>query len=210
VNAQACPPSWPAEAWALFEGMMEEVWVRGEHWTTRKAKYYAPFLDGHEPDAVVAALQSLADGGQTFLPAVGEIIGAIHHDHAAPSWAEAFELIYGRDGCLRGPRRATVELAGGEQARDDAIVARAEDKHPVLGAFVAAQTPKRLRMLRIDHEEYGELERRRLGEEWAEFADRADRRRREGLPLLTPALAQRTQLGPRRMNPAALLPTGRA
>lgn len=205
-----CPPSWPPDEWAVVTMLFEEAFKTppGQEWTNRKAKAYGTMLDAYQPAAVVAAVKRLAAAGQTFLPSVGDIIGAIRADLSAPSWTEAFEMIFGPRGALsvrlpRGSRPA--DEAERDRVLNQAIIERAAAQHEMVGAFVATQGPRRLRMLPIHDPDWGEKTRRDLGVEWDEFVDKADARRREGLPLLTPALAARRELGPARMDANRLL-----
>lgn len=193
------PPSWPADEWDVFTLLVEEAW-KGE-WTNRKAKAYGLLLDSYEPAAVIDALRSLAGKGGPFMPTVPEIIGAIVEDVTVPTWTEAFELL-GRAthaACRRG--------RGSDEQIQAAIVERLSSQHPYLAAFAGQVGAKRLRYAPFDDPDEGKWERKRLREEWDQFVERADGRRREGRPIELDAPARRRELtsGPRRLDSAALI-----
>lgn len=196
------PPGWRPEDWENVLLLLREWFVsKPEDWTTNRLTGYALGLADFTAAQVGAALRRLRDApGRTFLPRVSEIADAIHTDRSDPSFGEAFELLFGKGGCVHARPAAGVRYDGQterDKATDLAILEKAIDQHELVGAFVAAVTPRRLRLIPIDDPEYGDLRREELRREWADFVERADARRREGMPLLTSALvAQRREIGP--------------
>lgn len=204
----ACPPSWELEQWDLFVGLLQAWWPEPEdRWTEQRVVGLAMGLADFTADQAGAALRRLRDGGQKFPPRVPEIANAIHVDRDAPSWTEAHALLLDRPGGVIHARIPRGERPVGEEARwalrEQAMLDRASELHPMIAAFTAAYGPRRLEAVsgRIAHSEYGAVELERLREEWEDFVDRAEARRREGMPLLTPPLARRElEQGPRRLG----------
>jgi hypothetical protein len=202
--ASAGPPAWDEGEWDGFLLLLREWWrARPEDWTDRRVAALAIGLADFTAEQASGALRRLRDAGQKFPPNVGEIANAIHTNRDDPSFTEAYELLFGKGGAVRArpqPGQRFADSADRDRATDLAILQRAIAQHELVGAFVAAVTPKRLRLLPVDDPDYGELERRRLNEEWNDFVERADARRREGMPLLTAPLAERRELGPAKPN----------
>lgn len=177
--------TWRSGEWDAVVLLLEECW-RGDV-TDRKMRAYRLMLDRFTARQVTDALQVLARSGRPFLPTVPEIIAVIEADPTLPAWGEAYALI---ERAMRLPTEADT-------------LARLDAQHPLLALFVAATGWDRLRMLPVNHPEYGPLEVRRLGEEYREFIGRARERQQHGLP----AVSDRTgRLG--RLDPAAALPRG--
>lgn len=201
MERELTPPGWSFDEWKHVLVLLRTWFVsRPEDWTSDMLTGYAVGFADFAPGQVGTALRRLRDApGKTFLPRVSEIADAVHTDRDDPSFAEAYELLFGQGGAVRARPTAGQRFADSsdrDRATDVAILQRAVAQHELLGAFVAAVTPRRLRLLPVDDPDYGELERRRLNEEWNDFVERADARRREGLPLLTASLAARRELGP--------------
>jgi hypothetical protein len=72
--------------------------------------------------------------------------------------------------------------------------------------FFEAQSYGRLSVLPIDDPDYGQLEIKRLREDWGQFVGRAEERMAAGLPAGTGT--RRQQLGPHKPDFAAALPAG--
>lgn len=168
------------EEWDVIEMVMEECW-RGD-WSEDTGRAYRLVLGELSAEAVMAAVRKLALGGARHRPSVGELAGALNADPGLPSWTEVEEILLGERGLLRG-------FAGVEM-------------HEVLAAFVEARGRERLAQLPFDDPQWGEVERRRVREDWERFAERAEERRLHGLALQSVG-APRGEL--RRLRPLAAL-----
>lgn len=208
VERELTPPGWEVADWERVLLLLREWFVsKPEDWTADRLTGYALGLADFTAEQVGEALRRLRDApGKTFLPRVSEIADAIRTECSDPSWSEAYSLMFDKPGGVihaRAPRRVHPDerLA----AIDTAVLERAEQLPDLVGAFVGAIGPRRLRLWPVDDLQYGRLEIQRLHEEWDEFVERADARRREGRPLLTAPLAARRELGPRRPDYIAAL-----
>ncbi len=181
--------------WQQLAALLENGW-RGGFDDERSAAYFV-FLGRYDAVEVERALHVLVRTGKPFIPAVAEIVQAIEQDPSVPSWAEAYRMIFGARGvlCARAPAGTPVEQRRGAEER--AALDRAAESHPLLAPFVASEGVQRLRMLPVDDPDWGEVERRRLGEQWAEFLARVEGRRRRGLAV--EAASVRSLSGPRRL-----------
>jgi hypothetical protein len=126
-------------------------------------------LDGYEPAAVIAALHvALADGGEyRSLP---RVIRALVDDPSRPTADEALAAIYGRGGVLRArPPYPPGGWTGDEfeRAQSACTLARADEIHPLVGAFVRARGLHTLRRLPVDDPEWGWRHRQQLADDWA-------------------------------------------
>jgi hypothetical protein len=162
---------------------------------------YRVLLDGYDPEQIGGALRQLVARGQVFGPTPGEIVELIRADPSMPTGAEMVTLLYARGGVFKArPPYSGRPLTDSDF--EEAQWARAGELHPSIGAFVRTQGLRRLRMLEVDHEVYGESTRRRLLEEWNTFIEA-----NEGRDLAALAAGPaRGQLG--RFDPLAALPTG--
>lgn len=149
--------------WDLIEGVLEECWPG--QWTERTGPAYRLLLDGYPAEVVVASLRKYAAVGSKFRPSASELVGGLTEDPGVPTWTEVEEALLGRAGILRNGR----ELPG--------------ESHEYLVAFVAATGRERLGQRPFDDPEWGEVERRRLREDWERFAERAEERRAHGSAL---------------------------
>lgn len=214
---EACPASWDLEQWDRFVFVLREWWPEPvERWTERRIMGLALGVADFSSEQVGDALRRLRDSGHKFPPRVPEIADAIKVDRSAPSWTEAHALLFDRPGGVihaRAPRRnGALGEDARRQLRDEAMLERAAELHPMIAAFTAAYGPRRLDDVsgRIAYTaDYRAIELERLREEWEDFAQRAEARRREGLPLLTAPLdARRRELGPVRPDYAAAITAG--
>jgi hypothetical protein len=78
---------------------------------------------------------------------------------------------------------------------------------PARRRLLRGQTYARLSQLPIDDPDYGQLEIKRLREDWEAFTERAEERQAHGLPIGTGA--RRQLAGPHKPDFAAALPPGR-
>jgi hypothetical protein len=161
-----------SDDWTLLAGLIDEWWP-GEFGETA-AEAWRVGLEGYESTQVGAALRALLARGGTFRPSVSEIIAEIRRDPAKPTFAEAYTLIFGRDGVLSVRTRVSKawwEAGERERLDDEAKLERARELHPLISAFIHTQGLDRLKRLDIDHPEYGEVRRKQLQGEWEEFCD---------------------------------------
>lgn len=151
------------EEWDLIEGVLEECWP-GD-WNERTGPSYRLLLDDYPAASVVGALRKHVAAGPKYRPSASELGGALNEDPGIPTWTEVEEALLGPRGILRTGR----ELP--------------EGSHEVLVAFVGAAGRERLGQRPFDDPQWGEVERRRLREDWDRFAERAEERRVHGLAL---------------------------
>lgn len=181
--------------WQQLAALLENGW-RGGFDDERSAAYFV-FLAPYEAVEVERALHVLVRDGKPFIPAVAEIVKAVEADPSVPSWAEAYRMIFGARGVLAVRAPAGTPVGQRRHAEERAALDRAAESHPLLAPFVAGEGVQRLRMLPVDDPDWGEVERRRLGERWAEHVSRAEGRRRQGLAV--EAASVRSLSGPRRL-----------
>jgi hypothetical protein len=158
---------------------------------------YRILLDGIEPEQIAGVLRSFVARGQVFGPTPGEIVAELRSDPSAPTFEEAYRLIYGPGGVLRA--RPAYAGAGSITATslDRAAYDRATELHPLVSQFVHRCGLARLRALEVDGE-YGELVRKDLKRAYEdltaaldgrEVAAIASGRRGAGLTALDPMAA---------------------
>lgn len=210
--ADAGPTSWRDGEWQTFLWLFREWWSdKPENWTDRRVAALAIGLTDFSADQASGALRRLVNAGAKWPPRLAEIVNAIHVDRAAPSWAEARTLLFERpDGVIHARAQRPDGGFGGQAerraAKDRAMHERAAGHGEMIQAFVHAFGAERLDNVPPPDAEYGDLEMQRVRELWQEFVDRADARRRDGLPLLTEPLEQRRrELGPVRPDFAAAI-----
>jgi hypothetical protein len=165
------------------------------------ASSYRILLDKYEPEQVVAAIQSMVDGGRQYRPMPGEVVAAIRHDPTMPTWPEAYRDV------MRALRVHTPYQASDGEKEAIAVGWLREHSHELVAAFFRAQTYAVLSMLPLnDQDDDGKFAVKRLREDWEAFVERADDRIAQGLPL--DQGTARKQLGPRKPDFAAALPEG--
>lgn len=160
------------EEWNAIELLLDKGFKWREPFGEVQSSVYRTLLDGHSCDLIVDVIRALVARGQVFGPTPGEIVALIRLDPSLPTWAEAYQLLYGRGGVMKAhPKYPPGGWTGSEleEARDRVQLERADALHPMLGAFVRGYGLARLRMLEVDDPAFGELERKRLGEHWARF-----------------------------------------
>lgn len=181
------------EKWDAIGLLLENGWP-GEFDDAAQGAYRA-LLHGYDPEQVAVALRVLVRRGNRFRPSAAEIAAEIDADPGRPTWSEAYRLMFGQRGLL------TIRPGA-------ACLRRAEDKHPLLAAFVRQEGYERLRMLPVHDPDWGEKVRRDLEASWDALGARADHRRSRGLEL--DAVVRPRQLGPRRPDFQKALPGGPA
>jgi hypothetical protein len=161
---------------------------------------YRLLLDDFEPGQVVDAVKLLVRKGGTFRPSASEIAGAITADPSTPTFTEA----------LRDLRRALSVrqdyFAKADEKERVCVEWLEQHSHDLVARFFEAQSYGRLSVLPIDDPDYGQLEIKRLREDWGQFVGRAEERMAAGLPAGTGT--RRQQLAPHKPDFAAALPAG--
>ncbi len=188
---------WQAIALLLERGFKWREPFAGAHDRT-----YRTLLADYDEDALATALRKLVAGGQVYGPTPGEIVQAIEGDAERPTFLEAYSAIYDSHPAWCGGR-------GILWTRPADPADRAWDIHPLIGAFVQSYGVERLRMLEVDHDEKGAMNRHQLELAWERFVEahahrdaaalaagrRRELRRGPGKPNFTQALgAANTQL----------------
>jgi hypothetical protein len=121
---------------------------------------------GVTPDAALTAIRCCGPE-QKFPPSAPELAGLARRDPSAPTFEEAYTLIYGRGGIIRArPAYTGGPILEPDKARDNAAQARMANMHSLIASFVNRYGLNRLRMLEVDHPEYGDLKRRELQAAW--------------------------------------------
>lgn len=196
--------SWTDDQWAQLLSLLEHGFAASEPFTPAAANAYRVLMDGIEPEPAIAAVRQLVHQGQTFRPKPGEIAALARRDAGAPTFDEAYELIFGRGGALHarpaGPQvfhgsHADAQRAM-QQSKRDAVLERASGMHPLIRSFVELQGVERLLQLPIADPDYGELRRAELRDAWDRHVQAGDVRQ-------VAALASGTD--PRRLDPLAAL-----
>lgn len=172
----------------------------------RKATY-ATFLQRFSAEQVQYALHRLVEGGQKWRPPPGAIVEAIRAATVGPppTWAEVEVAVFGRGGVVAASR-GHGDLRSGRllQAGIDAMHERADAAGPWVAAWVRSVDCERLAREEVASEDFGGAVLHRLKGEWAEFAEVAAERVKQGLALEAMG-GQRTALEPRKLDTAALL-----
>lgn len=127
------------------------------------------------------ALVAIRSSESTFVPSAGELRHAARRDPSQPTFAEAFQLIFGPRGALRasvsrGGTQIYDRESDRQRAEHEAIVDRAAQFHPLIGAFIVRQGIRRLRMLPVDDPDWGEKHRRDLQAAWERHVEAFDGR----------------------------------
>lgn len=191
--------TWTTTEWDAYAALLAEGWP-GE-FTDAASSAYRVLLDGVPPQQAAEALRRLLHEGHRFRPSASELLAAARHDPSQPTWAEAYQLIYGRGGVLGA--RPTVSPWGSEGERrrlcDAAAAARSARMHPLIGGFCRAQGLSYLRSLSVDCPDWGTKHRRDLERAWDAYVAAADGRQ-------VAALAAGTgRAGLRRLDPLGAL-----
>ena len=190
--------SWSPDQWDVFAGLLDRGWPGELEPAGENA--YRVLLDDCEPEALVAALKRLLHRGQRFRPSAAELLAEARRDPSAPTFDEAYVLIFGPRGVLaaRPSRAALQEARDPRAAHNEAALERAQELHPLVYSFVARQGAERLRLLPLADPQYGELRRKELREAWDAHVEAAEGREvaalasgagREGLRRLDPLVA---------------------
>jgi hypothetical protein len=183
------------DEWETLCLLLEEGWP-GE-FTEATARAWRLLLDDFSAEQVLVAIKSLVARGGTFRPSVAEVTAAIRKDPSAPTFTEAYALIYGKGGVIRARPKYAGRLITDED-RNRAMLDRASELHPLVAAFVNRYGLHRLRMLEVDDPEYGELRRKELAGEWDQFCEAM-----EGRDVAALVSGRRGEIG--RFDPMSVL-----
>lgn len=187
------------DEWESLCLLIDEGWP-GE-FSDASAKAWRLFLDDYDVEQVFVAIKALVARGGTFRPSVAEVVAEIRRDPLRPTFIEMVRLVFGSSGVLRArtPVRKASWEAGERDALDrEAMMLRAAQMHPLIGAFVDREGLDRLRALGLDDEEWGEARRRQLQVDWDAFVEA-----HEGREVAAIASGRRGELG--RFDPLAVL-----
>lgn len=185
------------EEWDTFAMLLDKGFKWKEPFGPAHEFTYRTLLDGYEPEQIAAVLRMLVARGQVFGPTPGEIVAAIRKDPGAPTFEEAYRLIFGAGGVLRARLPYDGPVLDPERRRDAAARARMAEIHPLVASFVDRYGQDRLRMLEVDHPDYGDLKRKELREAWDRHCEAMEGRevaalasgRRDGLRAFDPLTA---------------------
>lgn len=165
---------------------------------------YRTFLAGYEAKDIAAALRKLVAGGQVFGPTPGELVHALEGNDDRLTFIEAYSAIYDSRPACGGRGVLWTHKPG--MSDNEAQLDRAYEIAPLLGAFVHSYGLNALRLLEVEHEDYGHIRKRELQDAWEQFAEANAHRDAAAL-----AAGRRRELGrgrPRRLDPLAALPVG--
>lgn len=163
--------------WRLIAGLVDEWWPGKFERNSADAWFVA--LENREAQSVLDALKMLLARGGVHRPSLGEVVGQLRAEPSRPTFDEAYRLIYGPGGVLGFKRKAKVG-------------------NPWVLAFVERFGVDRLRLLEVDSEDYGEVNRRALRQSWEQFVEAMEGRdiaaltlgkRRGGMAHLDPLAA---------------------
>lgn len=176
------------DEWDTLCLLIEEGWP-GE-FTDAAAKAWRVFLDDYDAGQVLAAVKILVARGGRFRPSVAEVAAQIRQDPSAPTFEEAYALIYSPKGILWGRSNGAAK----EFAQ--------RGVHPLVGSFAVRYGIERLRMLEVDHETYGSVKRKELRDAWDRHLEAS-----EGRDLAALMAPREKSLG--RLDPLAALGASR-
>jgi hypothetical protein len=148
------------EQWAPIEQLLANGWG-SPRWTQAAASTYRAVLAGRDPEQVTLAIFRLIERGGPYRPSIAEVVASINVDAGVPMWSEAYTAIIG---ICWDPRRL-------------------DGVHEVVRLFVQAKGLNRLQTLPLNDPNWGHVEQKRLGDEYAQFVERYQERQREGRAL---------------------------
>lgn len=146
---------------------------------------------GVTPDGALVAIRSWP-AGSDFPPSAANLAAAARRDPSVPTADDFYRLVYGPRGVLFA--RAPYCDGEYEYSHDEAARRRADQIHPLLGAYVRRYGVQRLRMLEVDHDTLGGLKRRELAESWEQFLEATEGR--DLAQLVAPRHGEMARLDP--------------
>lgn len=124
---------------------------------------------GVTPDRALVAVRTWP-AGSDFPPSAPNLAAAARTDPSTPTFDEAYALVYGRGGVLRArPRYTGLPLTDKDYL--SASRARLSQMHPRVVEFVERYGLERLRMLEVDHPDFGDLKRKELRAAWEQIGE---------------------------------------
>jgi len=148
------------EQWASIEQILANGWG-SPRWTQAAASTYRAVLAGRDPEQVTLAIFRLIERGGPYRPSIAEVVASINVDAGVPMWSEAYTAIIG---ICWDPRRL-------------------DGVHEVVRLFVQAKGVTRLQTLPLNDPDWGHVEQKRLGDEYAQFVEHYQERQLEGRAL---------------------------
>lgn len=146
------------DEWAAITAVLEDWWK--SDWQPRKASTYALALQTEPFEVVSAALRKLAENGSPWMPTVPEILAAIRHDPALPTWTELEGWLWHTPGRRRGPI----------------------GEHPAVKAWIASQGGlERLNQVPVHCPNEGPWRRKELAQSWADHTRVTDEREQHAI-----------------------------
>lgn len=172
--------SWTTGEWDAFVSLLEGWWP-GE-FSEEAADAWRLALDDVDPEVAITGLKALLYEGRRFRPSASELLAALRRDPATPTFDEAFQLIFGRNGFTAAH-----------------VFHRPEPKcHPLVASFVARQGIGRLAELKVDDPAHGELVRKDLKAAWVAHCETLEGRQ-------VAVLASGGRTGLRQLDPLAAI-----
>lgn len=92
--------TWTVDEWDAFCGLVEEAWPGS--FDDAAARSWRFLLDPLEPQMAAGGLRRLLLEGHKFRPSASEFLAAARSDPSAPTFDEAYHLIFGPGGVLHG------------------------------------------------------------------------------------------------------------
>lgn len=193
------------EQWDAIALLLDKGFKWKEQFGDAQLTTYRILLDGYDEEQIAGALRILVARGQVFGPTPGEIVALIRSDPSAPTFIEAYRLIFGHKGILAAKPAERWFADAGEMGRAhrQAQRARAGEMHPLVASFVERYGYTRLEELELNDPEYGDAKRRELERQWDAHCEAT-----EGRDLAAMALP-RGEGGLRRLDPLSALGLGR-
>lgn len=166
--------SWTAEQHRIIANAILGAWPTTSQ--TMGASGIAAYVSALERRGLDAAdtLRAIDTwpAGSDFPPSAPNLAAAAMRDPSAPVWEEAEQIIFAFVLKARtAVRKSSWEFGERDQLNREAMVERAATVHPLVQAFIVAQSLDRLRRLDLDDENYGEARRQRLREAWEQFCE---------------------------------------
>lgn len=146
-----------ADDWDAISILLDKGFKWREPFGEIQAGVYQVLLEGYSADQVMTAVRALVASGQVFGPTPGELVSQIRTDPSTPTFDEAYQQLYGPGGVF-GFKRRGVTIS------------------PWVEAFVANYGRDRLRLLEVDHDEYGDVKRRELRQSYEQFLEASEGR----------------------------------
>jgi hypothetical protein len=147
-------PEWKSVVSALLGSWPQQVAA----WGREALAAYIQELQARGIDAEQALIAIRSCGGdQKFPPSAPELAALARHDPDRPTFEECYQQLYGPGGIF-GIRRTGAVVS------------------PWVEAFADTYGRERIRMLEVEHEQYGDIKRRDLQDAYARFLEASEGR----------------------------------